>query len=283
MKTPLITLAAFTVLFLLERLFPLRQTTRVVLGRLLVNFVMSAVTFAVAMILVKPAALRTLQWSTAKPFGLLQTFSMPEWLQWLAAFLSLDLAFYYWHVLNHRVPFFWRFHNVHHFDPNLDVSTGFRFHFGEVAMSAAFRVVQVAFIGPSLAQFLAYEVLFQVHTLFEHSNWRLPPRFELALNLLFVTPRMHGIHHSHYRDETNSNYSVVFSFWDRLHRTLQLKVAQHEITIGIPGYSDVNDNQPWFALTAPFRKQRSYWTASTVTRPPSPVASRQNDTEEVSE
>ena len=61
----------------------------------------------------------------------------------------MDLSFYWWHVANHRIPFLWRFHNVHHIDPDLDVSTGFRFHFGEVAMSAAFRVVQVIFIGIS--------------------------------------------------------------------------------------------------------------------------------------
>jgi sterol desaturase/sphingolipid hydroxylase (fatty acid hydroxylase superfamily) len=43
------------------------------------------------------------------------------------SFLLMDLAFYYWHLANHRVPFLWRFHNVHHIDPDLDVSTAFGF------------------------------------------------------------------------------------------------------------------------------------------------------------
>jgi sterol desaturase/sphingolipid hydroxylase (fatty acid hydroxylase superfamily) len=266
MRTTLIVLAAFLVLFALERMFPLRQTTRALLGRLLINFALSALTFGVALVLVKPAAMRALHWSVERPFGMLQLVAMPAWLQWCVAFLLLDLSFYYWHVLNHRVPFLWRFHNVHHFDPDLDVSTGFRFHFGEVAMSAAFRVVQAALIGPTLKQFLAYELLFQIHTLFEHSNWRLPKKLERVLNLFFVTPRMHGIHHSHFRDETNSNYSVVFSFWDRLHRSLQLNVPQDEITIGVPGYSAPADNAVWPVLAAPFRKQRPYWTQETLRR-----------------
>ena len=259
MKTPLIVLGAFLFLFVLERLFPLRKTTRTLLGRLVINFVLSAITFLIALVLVKPAALRALNWAGEKPFGLLQFITMPAWAQWLVAFLLLDLSFYYWHVMNHRVPFLWRFHNVHHFDPDLDVSTGFRFHFGEVAMSALFRMVQAALIGPTLAQFLIYELVFQIHTLFEHSNWRLPKGFERPLQLFVVTPRMHGIHHSQFRDETNSNYSVVFSFWDRLHRTLKLNVSQEEIIIGVPGYAADTDNRAWSALAAPFRKQKEYW------------------------
>jgi sterol desaturase/sphingolipid hydroxylase (fatty acid hydroxylase superfamily) len=267
MKVPLIVLAAFFALFVLERLFPLRPTTRSLLGRLAINFALSAMTFLVALVLVKPAALHSLNWAAGKPFGLLHLVELPAWLQWVLAFLLLDLSFYYWHVLNHRAPFLWRFHNVHHFDPDLDVSTGFRFHFGEVAMSAAFRVVQVALIGPTLAQFLVYELVFQLHTLFEHSNWRLPMKCERALQFLVVTPRMHGIHHSQFRNETNSNYSVIFSFWDRLHRTLRLNVPQGKVTIGVPGYSAGEDNRPWASITAPFRRQKEYWPQTMVERP----------------
>jgi sterol desaturase/sphingolipid hydroxylase (fatty acid hydroxylase superfamily) len=157
------------------------------------------------------------------------------------------------------VPFLWRFHNVHHCDPDLDVSTGFRFHFGEVAFSTVFRVVQVALLGVSLPQFAAYEILFQAVTLFEHSNLRLPEKLERALNLVFVTPRMHGVHHSQRRAETDSNFSVVFSFWDRLHGSLRLNVAQEQIKIGVPGYARPEDNRVLTALAAPFRRQRDYW------------------------
>ena len=270
MKLPIAVIAALATLFVLERLFPLRRTTRALVGRLVINFALSALTFGVAMVLVKPAALGALNWAAHTPFGILHLFTMPTWLQWVAAFLLFDLSFYYWHVLNHRVPFLWRFHNVHHFDPDLDVSTGFRFHFGEVAMSSVFRVAQAALIGPTLEQFLVYELVFQIHTLFEHSNLRLPEKLDRALRLVFVTPRMHGIHHSQFRDETNSNYSVVFSFWDRLHRTVCLGVPQEKVTIGVPGYSASEDNRLWSAVTAPFREQREYWPATKLRREPKP-------------
>ena len=199
-------------------------------------------------------------------------------LELVAAFLVLDLSFYYWHVANHRIAFLWRFHNVHHIDPDLDVSTAFRFHFVEVALSAGFRAVQVIVIGPSVFAYLVYEVAFELGTLFHHSNLRLPLVIERNLNRIAVTPRMHGIHHSDIREENISNFGVVFPWWDRLHRTLRLNVPQAEVTIGIPGYSRPEDNRILGCLALPFQSQRDYWQAAAGARlrreEPIPVAPR---------
>jgi sterol desaturase/sphingolipid hydroxylase (fatty acid hydroxylase superfamily) len=214
-------------LFVLERFFPLRRATRPLTGRLLVNLA---------------------QWET-----------IPASVRPILAFLLMDLTFYWWHRANHRIPLLWRFHNIHHIDPDLDVSTAFRFHFGELAFSSAFRLVQIGLIGPSLFLYLIYETIFQAGTFFHHSNLRLPIRAERLLVVLIVTPRMHGIHHSHVAQETNSNYATVFSFWDRLHRTLGLNIRQSQIDIGIPGYSDKEDNSLKNVLVTPFKHQRDYW------------------------
>jgi len=220
---------------------------------------MSAMAFIVAGVLVRPAALHALAWSSQKPFGLVHLAQIPAAVEFILAFLLMDLTFYWWHLANHRIPFLWRFHNVHHADPDLDVSTGFRFHFGEVAMSAAFRVAQVTFIGISGPVFAVYELVFQANTLFHHSNVRLPILLERLLNKVLVTPRMHGIHHSQVQRETNSNYGVVFPWWDRLHRTLGLNVPQAQIVIGIPAYSQPEDNRFLNLVLMPFHKQRDYW------------------------
>ena len=246
-------------LFASERLVPLRRAGRPLIGRLLVNFGTSALAFGAAMLLVRPAALSALGWSAAKPFGLIHLAPMPRGAGFMLSFLLMDLTFYWWHVANHRIPFLWRFHNVHHIDPDLDVSTAFRFHFGEVALSTAFRVVQVGAIGLSAPAFAVYELVFQANTLFHHSNVRLPIAIERVLNLVLVTPRMHGIHHSEVRDETNSNYSVVFSWWDRLHRSARLNIPQSAIRVGVPVYADPQDNTFANTLTLPFRRQRDYW------------------------
>src|SRR5438093_9937543 len=164
----------FCLLFSLEKIFPLRRPKRTIFGRLLLNLAMSGLAFLVAGLLVRPAAASALHWSAQQPFGLVHLAPIPPGIALVVAFLLMDLTFYWWHIANHRIPFLWRFHNVHHIDPDLDVSTGFRFHFGEVLMSAVFRVAQIAAIGISMPVFASYELVFQANTLFHHSNLRLP-------------------------------------------------------------------------------------------------------------
>ena len=147
-------------------------------------------------------------------FGLNYLFELPGLIENCIAFLVLDYGNYIWHFLNHKLNFLWRFHVVHHTDPDLDITTAFRFHFGEMIGSVVSRgaVVLLTGAGPELV--LIYEIVFEAATQFHHSNWKLPVRVERILNLIIVTPRMHGIHHSVVRQETDSNYSVIFSWWD---------------------------------------------------------------------
>lgn len=255
-------LVVFAVLlFLAERWAPLRRSRAPLWSRLPVNLVVSALTLATAGLAVRPVALGLLGWTDTERFGLIGLLAMPTTLAWLAAFLLLDVSFYYWHRANHRLRWLWRFHNVHHVDPDLDVSTALRFHCGEVAYSAAFRALQVLLIGPPAAAYLAYELVFQANSLFHHSNVRLPLALERRLHWLLVTPRMHGIHHSHVQGETDSNYSVVFPWWDRLHPSLRLGIPQAAITVGVPGYARPEDNRLVDLLLMPIRRQRDYWGA----------------------
>lgn len=257
--TTLVVIVLLALLFALERFFPLRKSTRSLIGRLVVNVAVSVLAFLAAVTLVQPAAQWALRWSTDKPVGLVHVLTLPGWLELAVSFLLMDLAFYYWHLANHRAPFLWRFHNVHHTDPELDVSTAFRFHFGEIVFSSAFSVIQISLIGISPWAFAIYQMAFQAEVLFHHSNLRLPIRLERLLNKVLVTPRMHGIHHSQVQRENNSNFGTVFPWWDRLHRTLGLNIPQSEIVVGIPGYSLPEDNTAPNALLMPFRKQRDYW------------------------
>src|SRR5262249_9715555 len=153
----------FVGFLVLERVLPLRKRKAELLARLLLNLTVSALAFLIAGLLVRPGALATLNWRAQQSFGLLHLLNIPPAASFVLAFIFFDLSFYWWHVANHRVPFLWRFHNVHHFDPDLDVSTGFRFHFGEVFMSAAFRIMQVALVGVSMPAFAAYELVFQAN------------------------------------------------------------------------------------------------------------------------
>jgi len=167
------------------------------------------------------------------------------------------------------VPLFWRFHNVHHTDLDLDVSTAARFHFGEMIFSVAFLSLAVILFGIAPIMFLIFFITLEAATLFHHSNWRLPIWFERILNRVIVTPRMHGIHHSIVQRETNSNWGTIFCWWDKLHRTLRRDIAQNEITIGVAAYRDENELSLGKLLALPFRKQ-SPWQLPNGNQPDRP-------------
>jgi sterol desaturase/sphingolipid hydroxylase (fatty acid hydroxylase superfamily) len=271
----LVVLGWFGFLFLLEIWRPLRRAKRRRLPRVAVNLAITALGFITGVLTVRPAALMTGAWAADRGFGLLNWLPLPFWAQLAGGVLLMDLTFYYWHRLNHTRPLLWRFHNVHHVDPDLDVSTSFRFHWGEVLYSAVFRVLQAGLLGVAPVTYLFYELLFNGATMFHHSNVNLPVALERRLNKVFVTPRMHGVHHSVVGRETNSNYSVVLSLWDRLNRSLRLNVPQGEIVIGVAGYLLPRDNRFFPLLLQPFARQRPYWRFPSGRAPrPRPAAAQ---------
>jgi len=251
--------ALFLALLALEAAWPLRRLKRSRPRRWGVNVALMALAFACGMLVVRPVALGTAAWVESRGLGLLATLPLPFWGKFALGFLLMDLTFYYWHRLNHTRRLLWRFHNVHHVDPDLDVTTSFRFHFGEILYSTVFRLAQVGLMGVAPVTYLAYELAFNAATLFQHSNLRLPLVLERPLNWLLVTPRMHGIHHSVVGGETNSNYAVVFSCWDRLNRSLRLNIPQSQVIIGVPGYLRPRDNRLAALVILPFLLQRPYW------------------------
>ena len=176
-----------------------------------------------------------------------------------AAVLLLDYTLYWWHVATHRVPWLWRFHAVHHVDLDLDASTAIRFHFGELTQSVAWRATQIVLIGVTPLSLSVWQAALIPSILFHHSNVRLSEAIERCLSRFMVTPRMHGIHHSVVRNETDSNWSSGFNFWDRLHGTLRLDVPQDGITIGVPAFQHAAEVTLPKILAMPFGEQKAMW------------------------
>ena len=253
-----ILIGIFILLFILEKKYQLRKRVQSRWKRIFINFIVSIPSFALLRFLFIPLmvwlALRNQQWH----FGLNYLYDGPVWLKFAVAFLLLDYSLYIWHILLHKLPFMWRFHLVHHTDLDLDITTAFRFHFGELIASVFFRGAAVLLIGASPMVVLIYEIAFEAETQFHHSNMKLPFGFEKVLNLLIVTPRMHGIHHSVVKSQTDSNFSTIFSFWDRIHRTIRLNIRQDEIVVGVPVYADKNELTIGNLLKLPFTKIRKW-------------------------
>ena len=254
----LILVGLFLLLLFLQRKFPLRHQNFSALRRFVRNILFSAPGFALARISLIPFPLLTAMWAGQQHFGLLHLIPIPRWLAITLGVLLMDYVYWWWHVALHVVPSLWRFHNVHHSDLDMDVTTAVRFHLGEIILSVPFRVIVVAAFGIDFWALVIFEILFEAANLFEHSNWRLPIRLERILNHLFVTPRMHGIHHSIVQRETNSNWGTVFCWWDYLHRTLRRDIAQDAITIGVAAYRDETELTLGKLFVLPFRAQRAW-------------------------
>lgn len=250
--------AIFLILFLLETIFQLRKRVEHRWVRIFINSIVSLPAFSLLRFLLLPAMVLIAFKNLELHFGLNYWLRLPAWIACVIGFLLLDYGNYIWHLLNHKYEFLWRFHMVHHTDHDLDITTAFRFHFGEMVGSVFFRGAIVLLTGVSPMLVLVYEIVFEACTQFHHSNWKIPISAERILNKLIVTPRMHGIHHSVIKAETDSNYAVIFSFWDRLHHTIRLNIGQAKIKTGVPAYDDAGELTIGFLLKLPFTKLRPW-------------------------
>ena len=255
----LVTVTVFGTLLWMELNRPLRKSVEPKLRRNARNLTVAA-TAALALRIAEQPITGPLSVVVARRrWGLLHIVQLPLWIEVAAAVLLLDYTLYWWHVATHRVPWLWRFHAVHHVDLDLDASTAIRFHFGEITLSVAWRAAQVVLIGVTPLSLSVWQAALFPSILFHHSNVRLSPYTERLLSRFVVTPRMHGIHHSVVRDETDSNWSSGFNFWDRLHGTLRLDVPQDGITIGVPAFQDGASVTLPKILAMPFGEQKEMW------------------------
>lgn len=194
------------------------------------------------------------QWAQAHGFGLLNWLPMPGWARLAVAFLLFDAWMYWWHRLNHRVPFLWRFHRTHHSDPKMDVTTANRFHIGEIALSSVLRVPVIALLGLQLWELALYELAMFTVVQLHHANIAFPAWLDRALRVVIVTPFMHKVHHSRWQPETDSNYSSLFSFWDRLFRSYRLRDDPHTLRFGLDEFNRPEDHTLTGLLTTPLKQ-----------------------------
>jgi sterol desaturase/sphingolipid hydroxylase (fatty acid hydroxylase superfamily) len=191
-------------------------------------------------------------------FGLLHRLHLPAGWHALSAILLLDFWTYWWHWMNHRIPFFWRFHRMHHSDARMDVTTANRFHLGEIVFSSIIRIGLIFALGIELWELVFYELLLFAVVQFHHANIALPGGVDAVLRLLIPTPAMHKVHHSRIRPETDSNFSSLLSVWDRLFRTFRLRRDLAGISFGLDGMDAPEWQNASGLLKTPFKSREKH-------------------------
>lgn len=235
---PLLALAALFLFWRWETVAPffrpsalrLRHAARnlsvAVLNALVLAAVFSGLTVAVAV------------FTEERRLGVLNALPLNPFVQAAAAVLLLDGWTYWWHRINHRVPFLWRFHRMHHSDPMMDVTTATRFHLGEIGFSSALRLGLIPLLGIPVWALIVYDMALLACTQFHHANIQLPGRLDAVLRYAIVSPNMHKVHHSRVPPETDSNFSSLLSVWDRLFGSYREKLDYSEICFGLDGFDD---------------------------------------------
>ena len=172
--------------------------------------------------------------------------------------LLLDMLIYWQHRLFHTVPMLWRFHKMHHADSHVDTTTGLRFHPVEIAMSLGIKAAAVVMLGVPAIAIVIFEVALNGFALFNHANIRLPQKWDDRIGLVLITQRLHRIHHSQAKSESNSNYGFSVSWWDRLFNSFTPRAAFSDETLPI-GQKDVPATKKNASIIAllqqPFKKR----------------------------
>lgn len=228
-----IEILVLTLLFCLEGLFPLFAGRKDRFRHALPNLAMGILNGFVASLLFSSAVLGVIRWAEINHFGILRWCDLPPFAAAVSGFVLFDFWMYGWHRMNHGIPFLWRFHRMHHSDLAMDATTALRFHTGEIILSSLIRLAVIPLLGLSFVQLLIYEICLQPVILFHHSNVALPEQYDRVLRSVLVTPNMHRIHHSRVQAETDSNYSSIFSFWDRWVRTFRMREDTRTIEYGL--------------------------------------------------
>ena len=244
------------VLAVAEAYFPRRSRSLPRSIRWFENFTLIASGWLVAKFTIGFLPFVAASWAYENNIGLLNSFSITSLTAIILTYLLLDLTIYLQHIVFHKIPILWRIHRVHHTDLDLDVSSGFRFHPLEILLSLMIKIVAIIVIGANPTGVIAFEIILNMGSLFNHSNLNIRGRFDKVLRAFIVTPDMHRIHHSVERRETDSNYGFTISLWDRIFRTYRDKSlrSQEDIILGIKEYQNHESIKLGMLFKLPFER-----------------------------
>ena len=239
-----------------EALAP-RRTLRVGRRRWSANLTLTVLNTVVVRFAVPLGAYGAAELAIDRGWGLFNLTSGPLALEFVAAVLVMDLVVYLQHRLFHVVPFFWRFHKVHHADNDVDVTTGLRFHTVSMVLSMGVKMTAAVLLGASPPAVLVSETSLNLTAMFNHANIRLPVAVDRVLRWFVVTPDMHRVHHSAEIGEMNRNFGFNFPWWDRMLGTYrdQPAAGHQAITNGLREYQTDSTQTLFWMVALPFRRR----------------------------
>lgn len=161
--------------------------------------------------------------------------NLPAWVQLLIMFVIADFIQFNVHRLLHRVPWLWKFHQVHHSVKQMGFAAQFRFHFVETLVYKSIQYIPLAMIGFGIEQFFIVHMFAVLVGHLNHANldWSYG-----KLGYIFNNPRMHIWHHAKELPKSHRygmNFGLTLSIWDYLFKTAYIPRSGKDIEIGFKG------------------------------------------------
>ena len=189
--------------------------------------------------------------------NLLDVSQLHWFVQLVIFFIVADFVQWGVHVILHRVPFFWKFHKVHHSVEEMGFAAHLRYHFLET-----FAYEPVKYVSLSLIFGFSMENIFYVYYItvlighLNHANvgWDYGP-----LKYIFNNPKMHIWHHAKELPESHPNgmnFGISLSIWDYLFKTNYIPSSGRDIKLGFENVENYPSNF-FKQLVAPFKKEES--------------------------
>ncbi|MDO3639904.1 sterol desaturase family protein [Mycolicibacterium arseniciresistens] len=143
-----------------------------------------------------------------------------QWYTWVIAIVGVDVLFYAYHRIAHRVRLIWATHQAHHSSEYFNFATALRQKWnnsGEILIWIPLPLLGVPpwMVFASFSLNLIYQ--FWVHTERIGKLWR---PFEFVFN----TPSHHRVHHGMDAEYLDKNYGGIFILWDRMFGTFQAEL-----------------------------------------------------------
>ena len=120
------------------------------------------------------------------------------------------------HWVNHKVPWFWEFHAVHHSQPELNFFTDYRYHVVEYFVRHTILSIPFSVLTFDTPTIVIVSLMTGWCSKFYHGNIRANLGL---LKYLLVTPQSHRVHHSKENKHRDKNFGSILSVWDYLFGT----------------------------------------------------------------
>lgn len=172
---------------------------------------------------------------------------------WLGVFVGRDLGSYGIHRAEHRVRVLWASHMVHHSLEQFSFTSAVRLPWME-SLYKPFLVLWIPFLGFHPAALAAMGALVLLVGQLQHTEWG---RTRTPLDLVFVTPSAHRVHHGSNPEYLDRNFGSMLIIWDRLFGTYAPETVP--VRYGLTG--GVRVTSPTQALTGGYPKLAAEVTA----------------------